>query len=182
MPVWGFQSWMEDITVAVQNSWHVFSFQLSDNSHQVFRNLRAGERTLDSEICFQNFLDRTADFYQNFYGFHISIFSSHFSDSNSVTFLCNTTLVGGFSSYVVSLPVAVPPSPINIFSQIRDSWHDLVLFRIVSRMFFFFFFSHVQKVQQTSAWRIIVACMHRWHAKPFYLLYINSQSVFWILT
>ena len=100
----------------------VFSFQLSDNSHQVFRNLRAGERTLDSEICFQNFLDRTADFYQHFYGFHISIFSSHFSGSNSVTFLCNTTLVGGFSSYVIIIPVAVISlSPINIFPQIRDS-------------------------------------------------------------
>ena len=52
----------------------VFSFQLSDNSHQVFRNLRAGERTLDGEIFFQNFLDRTAaDFYQIFYGFHLYI-------------------------------------------------------------------------------------------------------------
>ena len=62
-------------------------------------------------------------------------------------------------------------SPINIFSQIWDSWHDLVLFRIVSRMFFFSFFiffaHHSQKVQQPCAWRIIVACMHRWHAKPF---------------
>ena len=61
--------------------------------------------------------------------------------SSSVIFLCNTILVDGVSSYVVSLPVAVPPSPINIFSQIRDLWPDLVLFRIVLRTFFFSFFS-----------------------------------------
>ena len=75
------------------------------------------------------------------------------------------------------------PSPINNFSQIRDSWHVLILFRNIPRMFFHFVFlssflsfflsffisfSHPsQKVQQSYAWSIIVACMHRWHAKPF---------------
>ena len=54
-----------------QWSFLCFQFQLSDNSSQVFRNLQTGERTLDGEIFFQNFLDRTADFYQIFYGFHI---------------------------------------------------------------------------------------------------------------
>ena len=48
---------------------------------------------------------------------YISSLSSQLSASNSVIFLCNTTLVDGVSSYVVSLPVAVQPSPINIFSQ-----------------------------------------------------------------
>ena len=52
----------------------VFSFQLLDHSHQVFQNVQAGERTLDGEIFFQNFLDQTAaDFYQIFYGFHLYI-------------------------------------------------------------------------------------------------------------
>ena len=88
----------------------------------MFRNLQTGERELDGEIFFQNFLDRTADFYQIFYGFHISSPSSQLLDSHSVTFLCNTTLVDGVSSYVVSLPVAVPPSSVNIFPrfEIRD--------------------------------------------------------------
>ena len=53
---------------------------------------------------------------------YISFLSSQLSASSSVIFLCNTTLVDGVSSYVVSLPVAVPPSPINIFPkfEIRD--------------------------------------------------------------
>ena len=51
----------------------VFSFQLSDNAHQVFRNLKAEERTLNGKIFFQNFLDRSADFYQIVYGFQIHI-------------------------------------------------------------------------------------------------------------
>ena len=52
---------------------------------------------------------------------YTSSLSSQLSASDSVMFLCNTTLVDGVSSYVVSLLVAVPPSPANIFSQIRDS-------------------------------------------------------------
>ena len=32
------------------------------------------------------------------------------------------------------------PSPINNFSQIQDSWHVLILFRNIPRMFFLFFF------------------------------------------
>ena len=67
-----FRSFIERyMKISFSGVFFVFSFQLSDNSHQVFRNLRAGERTLDGEIFFQNFLDRTADFYQIFYGFHI---------------------------------------------------------------------------------------------------------------
>jgi len=135
-----------------QWSFLCFQFQLSDISSQVFRNLQTGERILDGEIFFQNFLDRTADFYQHFLWFsYISSLSSQLSASNSVIFLCNTTLVDGVSSYVVSLPVAVPPSPIaiNIFPKFEIR-HDLVLFRVVSRMFFFSFFSnHSQKGSPT---------------------------------
>ena len=42
----------------------VLSFQLSDNSDQVFRNLQTGEHTFYGEICFLNVLDRIADFSQ----------------------------------------------------------------------------------------------------------------------
>ena len=59
-------------------------------------------------------------FIKIFYGLHISSLSSQLSASSSVIFLCNATLEDGVSSYVVSLPVAVPPSPINILPQIRD--------------------------------------------------------------
>ena len=127
----------EDI---IQWSFLCFQFQSSDNSSQVFRNLQTGERMLDGEIFFQNFLDRTADFYQSLYGF-IYIY---------LLFLLNYwfQIRSHFSAtqhWSVGFPVmwsvfSLQPSPFNHFPQIRDSWHDLVLFRIVSRMFFFFFF------------------------------------------
>lgn len=92
-----------------QWSFLCFQFQSSDNSSQVFRNLQTGERTLDGEI-FSEFLGSHSRFLSNFSMFsYISSLSSQLSASSSVIFLCNATLVDGVSSYVVSLPVAVPP-------------------------------------------------------------------------
>ena len=117
-----FRSFIERyMKISFSGVFFVFSF-----NHQIIQVKCFGIYKLESVRSmvnfFQNFLDRTADFYQNFLWFtYISSLSSQLSASSSVIFLCNATLVDGVSSYVVSLPVAVPPSPINIFSQIRDS-------------------------------------------------------------
>ena len=135
-----FRSFIERyMKISFSGVFFVFSF-----NHQIIQVKCFGIYKLESVRSmvnvFQNFLVRTADFYQKFLWFsYISSLSFHLSASSSVIFLCNATLVGGVSSYVVS-SVAVPPSPINIFSPNLRFVHDLVLFRIVSCRFFFSFF------------------------------------------
>ena len=158
----------EDI---IQWSFLCFQFQvLSDNYSQVLEIYKL-EIVSSMVKYFSEFLGSHSRFLWNFLWFsYVSSLSSQLSATNSVTLICNTTLVSGVSIYVVSIPVAVfPPLHFTLF----PIFEILDMFYWFSELFQACFFSvlsfshHSHKVQQPYAWRIIVACMHRWHAKPF---------------
>ena len=98
----------------------VLSFQLSDNSDQVFRNLQTGEHTFYGEICFLNVLDCVADFSQ--------IPLQH------NTGWWHFKLCGQFSC------CSLPSLPINNFSQIRDLWHFYLFSKKFTHVYSFFTF------------------------------------------
>ena len=98
---------------------------------------------------------RAADFHHNFifiqfFPFQIPTCSLYFTRSNnaSVRF---PVLYGGY--YCCS---SIFPS--TCFSSFQNVFHE-----------WFSFSRHCQKVKQAYVWRIIVACIHRGHAKPFLL-------------
>ena len=168
-----FRSFIERyMKISFSGVFFVFSF-----NHQIIQVKCFGIYKLESVRSmvkfFQNFLDRTADFYQIFSMVFIYIFSffSTFSFKFSHISLQHNTGRWGFQLCGQSSRCS-PSFASKHFSQIQDSWHDLVLFsELFHACFFFsFFLTSFPKVQQPYAWRIIVACMHRWHAKPFYLL------------
>ena len=155
-----------------QWSFLCFQFQSSDNSSQVFRNLQTGERTLDGEF-FSEFLGSHSRFLSKFFMVFINIFSffSTFSFKFSHIYLQRNTGRWGFQLCGQSSRCSSSFANQHIFPNSRFvTWFNSFQ-NCFTHVFLFLFFSHhSQKVQQPYAWRIIVACMHRWHAKPFYLL------------
>ena len=134
-----FKSFVEQhIKMSHQEVFFVYSFQLSDIFNLELRILQAGGRMFNGKIFFWFFWCRAADFHHNFifiqfFPFQIPTCSLYFAHSNNASmrfpfldegcYCCSSIFCSHF--------------PIYRF-RIHDSWHVLVLFRIFSRMIFFF--------------------------------------------
>ena len=92
-------------------------------------------------------------------------FSLH-QHQNFIKLFRTVLLVCGFASVVSALLLRTLSFPTN---QSQDS-RFMTCFTF-QNMFSFLFFSFPKKVKQSLCLKNNVACRHRWHAKPFSVVY-----------